>query len=614
MSSFIWHFPSTDNGEEDGLNDPLRENFEGNHEWFVAREMIQNSADATTGKGPVRVRFERVLIPTESIPGKNQLSDILKRAKEYASGQEGADEFYDEAVAMISASEIAVLKISDFNTTGLNGEDNEKKGEWYRLIRATGASSMSGAGGGSFGIGKGAPFAASALRTVFYSTVNELGQPAFQGKARISSFELNGDIKRGTGLFGTAKEKGVGAIREISEIPEAFRRCEVGTDIYVVGYLTEKADWRSQLMLSVIQNFWAAIHLGELIVSFAEEGSDDEEINTTNLEEYLIKFSESDEAYTHEFFKALTDGTAIHGDLERLGKCSLFVKKAEGYPKMVQMMRKSKMVIKTTPPSAFRVLAEPYSAVFVCFSNEGNRKLRALEPPTHDDWDPARDRASGPQIVREMTNFIRDTLRSLSEENNSQPEEIPDLNYYLPEQDEVNAGSGDAGPITSGAPPAESGSESGVNRPLQTAPVSKPPERRVAIVKSAGLGGDEETERQGEGTATKGKGSADSNAAGDVPYIDLTKIKFRSRQIRKDGKEVYQIVIRSTSAQNGSLRINSVGEDASYPISINVATLEDGSIVETEGSTLKGLNLRENEPLRLFVELPSSRRYVIGVS
>lgn len=613
MSTLKWHFPSTDNGEEVGLNDPLRENFEGDHERYVAREGGQNSLDAKSGDGPVHMSFERFMLPAAELPGREDFEAMLELAKDYARGQEGSEEFYDSALEMIRSSEIPVLKISDRNTTGLNGDDFDKDGEWYRLIRATGASSMSGAGGGSFGIGKGAPFAASALRTVFYSTIDKNGRPAFQGKARISSFSLNGDVKRGTGLFGSELNRGVSAIREEKNIPGAFRRSEKGTDIFIIGYMTEEKDWRNKLTQSVLANFWAAIHFGDLVVSFSETGTNSDEINSSNLERYLTELSAAGRDSTLPFYKALVQGVDIPGDLKLLGKCSLFVKKEDGYPKRVQMMRKSKMVIDTTQRSAFRVLGDPFAAVFVCFSNEGNKRLRALEPPSHNEWNPDRDKKLGKHVIRELNDFIRGSLRSLAEAMDNQPEEIPELNYYLPEDDDLNVDSGSEGVPTTGTPPPESGSETGAAKPLSPAKAAKIPEKKLALVKKAGLGGDEPTIRDGTSTTGNKGGSADPEKDGKLPFIDIANITFRARQISRFGTIVYQTVITPLADQQGALKINAVGEDARYPIEIEAVESNDGTPISFEGSTLKDLTLKKDESIRLYIKLASKKKYVIGV-
>lgn len=61
-----------------------------------------------------------------------------------------------------------VLRISDFNTKGLEGADTgDYKSSWGRLVKCNGASNQNSTAGGSYGIGKSASFLCSDLRTVF---------------------------------------------------------------------------------------------------------------------------------------------------------------------------------------------------------------------------------------------------------------------------------------------------------------------------------------------------------------------------------------------------------------------------------------------------------------
>ena len=63
-----------------------------------------------------------------------------------------------------------VLRISDYNTTGLLGSREPINTDWTNLTKSSGASDKKGTAGGSYGIGKFAPFACSFFSTVFYST------------------------------------------------------------------------------------------------------------------------------------------------------------------------------------------------------------------------------------------------------------------------------------------------------------------------------------------------------------------------------------------------------------------------------------------------------------
>lgn len=119
--------------------------------------------------------------------------------------------FFDKAIDVFNQDFIDVLRISDFNTTGLTGSDKDYNSAWQNLVKSSGVSNKGGTSGGSFGIGKSAPFACSDLRTVFYSTIDNQGLKAFQGIARLVSFKKKkfiGDDPTTTGIgYYGVKEK-----------------------------------------------------------------------------------------------------------------------------------------------------------------------------------------------------------------------------------------------------------------------------------------------------------------------------------------------------------------------------------------------------------------------
>ena len=116
---------------------------------------------------------------------------LLKRALDFWSQQQStkAKSFFKQALEVIHKPTITCLRISDFNTSGLVGSREEYNSPWCNLTKSSGASDKSGSHGGSFGIGKFAPYACSALRTVFYSTSDKDGLCASQGVSRLTSFK-----------------------------------------------------------------------------------------------------------------------------------------------------------------------------------------------------------------------------------------------------------------------------------------------------------------------------------------------------------------------------------------------------------------------------------------
>jgi hypothetical protein len=181
-----WFFAPNEGGEDKGLNDAGVVTFKGNIYRYLAREIIQNSLDARESPNkPVQVTFDLETIKRSDILGMAQLKGICQRCRDFWP-RDPEKSFFDVAIELCSEPEIVTLKISDFNTLGVVGGDDDRieNRSWYSLIQCSGSSSKEGGEGGSYGIGKNAPFAASYLRTVLYSTRTSKKHAAFQGVAR----------------------------------------------------------------------------------------------------------------------------------------------------------------------------------------------------------------------------------------------------------------------------------------------------------------------------------------------------------------------------------------------------------------------------------------------
>lgn len=614
-NELIWHFPTTDGGDEEGVKDNLQETFEGDYEFYVARETVQNSIDARDDyTKPVRVRFEHLEVSPAAIPGLDGLKDVIYRAMSYAGGPEGPGSVYLPAIEAIESEKMSILKISDFNTKGLLGGDEKSDGaSWYKLVRATGDNQMTGAGGGSFGIGKGAPFAASILRTVYYATKNIEGESIFQGKARLSSYSNEeGDVRHGIGQLGIREEgrKGVASVRNESDIPEMFHRDEVGTDVYVMGYKTIQENWKELLIKSLLNNFWAAVHFDDLVIELVSDESEDE-INKDNLASYLSEYSSGREG-SLQYYEAVTSPLEVfREDVPIIGESTLYVAIGQDLPKRVQMMRKAKMVVSN--PN-YRVMTSGYAAVFICENEEGNCKLRDLEPPAHDKWDPSRDKINGKAIVRQLEAWIKEKLRSLASDDTDVPEDIPGVSDYLPEveeRDDLREYRGLEGERTYEEGADESPVEFGASSEQRPTPSSSEQKKEVEIVTTGDVGqkpvtreGTKHIDRPGTGGGGTGEG--------DTPRIDTSVIDFKAREVIVDGEKLYQVNLLPGEDTSGSIRLMAVGDDADYPIDIQGATY-NGVDLEVEGATVKGLVLRKNEASRVLIKLKHHRRYKLGV-
>lgn len=73
-----------------------------------------------------------------------------------------------------------------------------------------------------------------------------------------------------------------------------------------------------------------------------------------------------------------------------LGLCQLKIIVAEGLPRRVCILRNGMFITDSLTGLKRFSDFKDFVAVFHCQSTKGNELLRAMEPPRHDDFEPAR--------------------------------------------------------------------------------------------------------------------------------------------------------------------------------------------------------------------------------
>jgi len=604
-----WVFPKNDGGRDSGFHDAGVETFKGNFGRYLARELIQNSLDARLDQGkPVHVKFELLSLDRARIPGMDYLQETFGRCAEYWRDHEKVHAFFTRAAELAAKPRLSALKVSDFNTTGVPGSDGDRAKNWYHLIRCAGSSSKWGGEGGSFGIGKNAPFAASRLRTVFYSTLTADGC-AFQGVSTLVSHKLpDGAIAQPTGFLGGDRGE---SIRIPDYIPPDFRRTERGLDIVALEY-PASGTWKNDLIHSVLDNFWPAIDFGDLVVTVG-----DQTIDRSNLPRLLAEFSGQEDFTAHLFYQAYKTPTQRFDEhLPTLKESSLFLLAGDvDLPKRVAMVRKTGMVIYQR--GYLRSLL-PFCGVFLCRNDEGNRVLREMEPPRHDVWDPDHpERNANKKVEVEYMGFIRECIRKLVPVDDSKVISIPDLNRFLPDDDETTEESFDAGD-------SQSKTETPDRSPLpEVIPGRKidPRQQRMQPDKSKPEGQDDETETgEGEGTGggpgTKenegdggtgaggggvGDGNADKGEGGRGGSHSKPALPVRYRTFAKDivrGAYSVLVALEGSGSKSVNLVVSTVGDDQKAPADITSARTKDGAKLPIAGPGMIGPILLSAEDVR----------------
>ena len=262
-----WNFPESNYSQRFGISEAGIETFRGSLFGSLAKEICQNSLDARLNfSEPVTVEFSKFDIKTEDIPGYETLNNALNSCLNSSSDKK-AGKFFENACKKMGNQRISVLRASDFNTTGLRGskESNISVNPWQSLVKSSGISDKAAASGGSYGIGKSAPFASSEIRTVFYTTFDTEGILATQGVSRLISFPIGEDkLTQGIGYYGETEKNS--PIFEELNLDTSFKRDgQTGTDVYIIGFW-EDPKWKEELITAILENFLIAIYSKNLIV------------------------------------------------------------------------------------------------------------------------------------------------------------------------------------------------------------------------------------------------------------------------------------------------------------------------------------------------------------
>ena len=268
----------------------LAQDFKSKPLYYLARESIQNSLDAWTkvaraaGK-PARVVFRLHEIPKSKVTCRDEILKAFERAEKYwESRQSMFQPIWDAARSSLTSDKVRILEISDYNTCGLEGDDRKVGGRWHSLVKSEGVPNPNAAAGGSYGIGKMAPFACSDARTVLYSTKTEDGH-AFQGVCRLATFEQDRVRRAPDGFIGLdtgPKSEPYLAVRKEKDIPALFQRSEIGTSVWCLGFIKQK-NWLREVVSASLDSFWLAIHLGHLEVDVIDERGESISINKKRL-------------------------------------------------------------------------------------------------------------------------------------------------------------------------------------------------------------------------------------------------------------------------------------------------------------------------------------------
>lgn len=618
-----YEFAPTGGGTETGFNDSVTNRFDGNVAYYLARESIQNIIDASIQK-PARAVFEMQMMRASDLPDPDGLKDVFKACREYKSHDKDSVKFFDYALSLFDSNDnLGVFRIGDYNTCGLVGGDEDQKGAYYSLLKSIGSTSKGAGQGGSFGLGKGAYFAASLLRTIFVSSVVENGEAVFQGKLRLVSHKKDGKTMQGDGSFGYAEQK---PVRNNEDIPKIFQRKERGTDIYIVGY-EDPENWKDHIMKSVLNYFWNSILLGLLEVKVG-----DTLITKENIEDVMKMYFTDDQKDTKEnpnplsYYYAYKEGKVYNRNFPVLGKCSLHILVGDKYQNRICYMRGTGMVIqKKSHPSM-----KSYSGVLVCEASnkKGNEILREMENATHDQWshefikdkeDPqSKDNAKIAE--KELRDFVNEIILDLIESRDAESLHIPGLEklIYLPGDNSAGIPSGGGvlltGEYSADETAAETGDDEVISQKRPEFVTIQPPivTNRKDNVSGPNIIISPKKEKLITNKKKENGGDSKGNKKGRL-IENIFSRTFASK--REDGTEEHVIIIRGGPNNETCSLLVQAGTDDSYAkVKIIEVINKDGVKQEISNDEIVGLSFDENGGIELRVVFDSLERYALNIT
>jgi len=456
-----WNFNELRSGDEkQGIRDGDMSDFSKTHYKSVVRESIQNSLDARNDYNqPVVVNFSLKTYNKDFLSNFSNIEQRIKNCLDYASNPDDKEFLSTMIKSFENNFEYESMEISDINTLGM-----EIDGSYDSFANSRNISSKFSKGSaGSKGMGKAVYFASSYLQSIIVTTKAFNENLVFQGITKIATHNYNEKEYSHKGFFGN----GMIATQNFYDIPQEFRRDDVGTSIYIIGLKPDK-NRIEEMTKELLANFWLAIYEGDLIVNIDNKEFSKESIYNEITERYL-KLDESGQYNRYpnprpyiETFIGLRNGKReeYKKKIEILGNVRLVLAKNQNYPGHIAFYRKSKMLI--YKDSSF--IYKGYCGLFICDDDEGNEILKKLENAKHNEWNAGNwDNPLAKKAIKSYKNFLQECINDFTEVEQGLDIAIPALDKLLNIE---NFGSLDGGSTVD-------------NKKIKTKEKSKPIKQRI---------------------------------------------------------------------------------------------------------------------------------------
>ena len=627
MEKYAWRFPVKEGPGDQGINDGGISMFKGSQLYnSLAREICQNSLDAKAkGKSTVIVKFKGATLNKKDYPSLLGLEEVFRECRSSWTKRMNTklQGFLDEAERVLSNDTIDCLIISDSNTTGLSGvkAPEDEKSKWRALTSSNGVTDKDDGSGGSYGIGKSAPFACSSLRTVFYNTYAEAdGIKAFQGVARLISHKHDDKNTLGTGFYLNNETWEPIFDCETCRLRDVINRQEYGTDVVIAGF--KKTDtWEEDIEKAIIQNFFVAIAKSELIVEINDITLDSDSLRR-RIEYYADKETDSKEKTITtilEFYHTFTeeDHIVVPGTIMNDNDVTLYIRKDDSYSMSIVEMRSIGMVVRKRRKN----ILTHYAAVMIVNDGELNNLLKDIEPPKHDEWDPGiledkTKRKLAEKHRRELIKWVNDTIIENCKGEETNEIDLEGVSAYLPyDETDDDLGVEDKEDISPD-------SESKVGDIWKTNPNIR--KTTISAKKVKGVKDDNTDPHNNEGG---GSGHGHSGGTEDPKGEDEviapkagkktlnTPIVLQQRIMQMPSNSSYRIGFTlKNDCDKVNIQIKAIGDDRRKE-NVDIIDYKIGKTTTSlNGKTLQLQNIKANEKNEVFVTLQYSERLALQLN
>lgn len=630
-----WYFPSNGYGVFNGINDPGITTFTADitgHVNSLVREVIQNSLDAVKDDGkPVVVEFNQFELSNVHFPGQARFENVLRECLEENKTESDVVKFFESAIRCFEAP-IKVLRISDFNTKGLEGaQTNDYKSSWGRLVKCNGASNQNSTAGGSYGIGKSASFLCSELHTVFYSSLDMQDVKSTIGVTRLISFkdsEHNGEMTTGQGFFSNSCK--IDAILSFPDFEKDYTRMESGTDIYIMG-MTDVENLKQKLVQAVLENFLVSIWSGKLEVIIKK--LQPIRLCKESLGEYVQSVTEGMIESTYQkklatqmrnYYQLLTISPLENQNIKKIpldsqkfgkkygfqdGESTLFLMRKKDADRRVMMTRASgmKLFLKDHLPRSIE-----FTGILYITGSKMNEEFRKMETPTHDKWAETSSACRGNEkmyraMKHELYAYIKKTIIDSFGSRFEDTVDAFGANEFLPDTDSRIT---EPGHDTSFLPKVETGilkKMTGIHLPKQTRESEK-----------HGGDGDDRRKRPRGNNGRKRRGNG-MNAGDGNRFLTFKPVAIPGiRCVCRNEKEgCFRLALRIPhTVKCARIQLDVSGEQSAFSIPIKEATVVKGKaeIRKLTENYVELSKLKLNDVVVVDVKLAFNRFCLLEVS